>query len=275
VPLNESIENNNNINNNNSSSNSIHDSNINDNDKSKVNNNINNKDIKPNNKIKFIDSGIEYLKNVNLKGSFIVIEGPDASGRSNQIEKITAKLESDGHAVINAGLRRSDLISEGIIEAKKNFVMGKRTMALYYAADIADQIENKIIPALKAGFIVLADRYIYTLIVRSSARGIDKTWLHKLFSFAIEPDLVFYLDVDPYNLIHRVFKKNYSLDYYESGLDIGISNDIFDSFIKYQYMLRKEFEKIRTKYGLINIDGNKDIQTIYNQIQSKIDEFLE
>lgn len=143
MPLNESIENNNNINNNNSSSNSIHDSNINDNDKSKVNNNINNKDIKPNNKIKFIDSGIEYLKNVNLKGSFIVIEGPDASGRSNQIEKITAKLESDGHAVINAGLRRSDLISEGIIEAKKNFVMGKRTMALYYAADIADQIENK------------------------------------------------------------------------------------------------------------------------------------
>jgi dTMP kinase len=263
--LNKSIKNIDNINDN---DNSILDININE------NNIINDKDTKLSNKIKFIDSGIEYLKNVNLKGSLIVIEGPDASGRSTQIEKITAKLESDGHAVINAGLRRSDLISEGIIQAKKNFVMGKRTMALYYAADIADQIENKIIPALKAGFIVLADRYIYTLIARSSARGIDKTWLHQLFSFAIEPDLVFYLDVDPYNLIHRVFKKNYSLDYYESGLDIGISNDIFDSFIKYQYILRKEFEKIRTKYGLINIDGNRDVYTIYNQIQSKIDEFL-
>ena len=266
--LNKSIKNNYNIDS--SNSNSSHDTNTSDNKYI----NTNNKDIKLNNKIKFIDSGIEYLKNVNLKGSLIVIEGPDASGRSTQTEKITAKLESDGHAVINAGLRRSDLISEGIIQAKKNFVMGKRTMALYYAADIADQIENKIIPALKAGFIVLADRYIYTLIARSSARGIDKTWLHELFSFAIEPDLVFYLDVDPYNLIHRVFKKNYSLDYYESGLDIGVSNDIFDSFIKYQYMLREEFEKIRSRYGLINIDGNKDVHTIYNQIQSKIDEFL-
>lgn len=232
------------------------------------------KSIEKRNKIKFIDSGIKYLQDVELKGSFIVIEGPDASGRSTQIEKITTKLEADGHAVINAGIRRSDLISKGIIEAKRNFVLGKRTMALYYAADFADQLEKKIIPALKAGFIVISDRYIYTLIARSSVRGIDKNWLHNLFSFAIKPDLVFYLNVDSYNLIHRVFQKNNSLDYYESGLDLGISNDIFDSFIKYQYLLKKEFEKMRSIYGLINIDGNNDIEEIYQQIQSKIDNFL-
>jgi dTMP kinase len=110
------------------------------------------------NKIKFIDSGIKYLQDIEIKGSFIVIEGPDASGRSTPIDKITAKLESDGHAVINAGIRRSDLISKGIIEAKRNYLLGKRTMALYYAADFADQLEHKIIPALKAGFIVLSDR---------------------------------------------------------------------------------------------------------------------
>jgi dTMP kinase len=226
------------------------------------------------NKIKFIDSGIKYLQNIEIKGSFIVIEGPDASGRSTQIDKITAKLESDGHAVMNAGIRRSDLISKGIIEAKRNYLLGKRTMALYYAADFADQLEHKIIPALKAGFIVLSDRYIYTLIARSSVRGVNKNWLHSLFSFAIKPDLVFYLDVDSYNLIHRVFQKNYSLDYYESGLDLGISNDIFDSFVKYQYILKREFEKMRSKYGLINIDGNNTIEVIYQQIQSKIDKFL-
>ncbi len=147
-------------------------------------------------------------------------------------------------------------------------------MTLYYAADFADQLEHKIIPALKAGFIVISDRYIYTLIARSSVRGIDKTWLHNLFSFAIKPDLVFYLDVDPYNLIHRVFQKNYSLDYYESGVDLGISNDIYDSFIKYQYILKKEFEKMRQRYSLINMDGNKNIEEVNQQIQSKIDSFL-
>ena len=226
------------------------------------------------NKIKFIKSGIKYLQDIEIKGSFIVIEGPDASGRSTQIQKITTKLEAEGHAVINAGLRRSDLISKGIIEAKRNFLLGKKTMALYYAADFADQLENKIIPALKAGFIVISDRYIYTLIARSSVRGINKNWLHNLFSFAIKPDLVFYLDVDSHNLIHRVFQKNYSLDYYESGADLGISNDIYDSFIKYQYALKKEFERMRSRYSLINIDGNKNVEEVFQQIQTTIDDFL-
>ena len=232
----------------------------------------NRKDISK--KIRFIGkTGIKYLKDTEINGSFIVIEGPDASGRSTQIQKITEKLEADGHAVVNTGLKRSDLISKGIIEAKRNYV-GRRTMALYYAADFADQLENKIIPALKAGFVVISDRYIYTLIARSSVRGIDKNWLHQLHSFAIKPDLIFYLNVDPYNLIHRVFKKNKALDYYESGADLGISSDIFDSFIKYQYLLKKEFSIMQRKYGLIDINGDKDINEIYEEIQTKISDFL-
>lgn len=229
-----------------------------------------------NNKIKFINhSGIKYLKDIEINGSFIVIEGPDASGRSTQIQKITEKLEADGHAVVNAGLKRSDLISQGIIEAKRNFQVGRRTMALYYAADFADQLENKIVPALKAGFIVISDRYIYTLIARSSVRGINKNWLHQLHGFAIKPDLIFYLNVDPFNLIHRVFKKNKSLDYYESGSDLGLSADIFDSFIKYQYLLKKEFTMMQKKYGLIDVDGNKSIEDIYHNIQTKISGYLD
>lgn len=229
-----------------------------------------------NNKIKFINhSGIKYLKDIEINGSFIVIEGPDASGRSTQIQKITEKLEADGHAVVNAGLKRSDLISQGIIEAKRNFQVGRRTMALYYAADFADQLENKIVPALKAGFIVISDRYIYTLIARSSVRGINKNWLHQLHGFAIKPDLIFYLNVDPLNLIHRVFKKNKSLDYYESGSDLGLSADIFDSFIKYQYLLKKEFTMMQKKYGLIDVDGNKSIEDIYHNIQTKISGYLD
>jgi dTMP kinase len=232
------------------------------------------KSVKEKNKTRYIKSGIKYLQDIEIKGSFIVMEGPDASVISTQIQKITSKLEAEGHAVIYAGLRRSDLISKGIIEAKKNFLLGKRTMALYYAADFADQLENKIIPALKAGFIVISDRYIYTLIARGSVRGINKNWLHNLCSFAIKPDLVLYLDVDSHSLIHRVFQKNHFLDYYESGADLGISNDIYDSFIKYQHALKKEFEKMRSRYSLINIDGNKSTEEVFQQIQTKIDDFL-
>src|SRR5215472_9131375 len=209
---------------------------------------------------KSIDSygkGIPYLEATSVKGRLIVIEGPDASGRSTQIASLTSKLEADGHAVLNTGLRRSELISEGILEAKRNFVLGKRTLSLFYAADVADQLENKIVPALRSGYIVLADRYIFTLLARDAVRGINRRWSHNLFGFAIKPDLVFYLDVDPSELMHRVFQKNLSLDYYESGADLGLSEDMLDSFLRYQGMIAKEFLRMQKQYGLIPINGNR------------------
>jgi len=141
------------------------------------------------------------LEEVEIKGKFIVIEGPDASGRSTQIGFLTSKLEADGHAVMNAGLKRSELIAEGILEAKRNFVLGKRTISLFYAADFADQLENKIIPGLRAGYIVLSDRYIYTLMAREAVRGISRAWSRNLYGFALRPDIVFYLVVDPNELV--------------------------------------------------------------------------
>jgi dTMP kinase len=211
---------------------------------------------------KAIDSyakGIPYLEDTKVKGRLIVIEGPDASGRSTQITMLTSKLEADGHAVLNSGLRRSELISQGILEAKINFVLGKRTISLFYAADFADQLENKIIPALRSGYIVLADRYIYTLMARDAVRGISISWSHNLFGFAMKPHLVFYLDVDPNELVHRVFQKNSSLDYYESGADLGLSDNMLKSFLIYQSLLAKQFRKMQKKYGLIPINGNRSI----------------
>ena len=115
---------------------------------------------------------------------------------------LTSKLEADGHAVLNTGLRRSELISQGILETKRNLVLGKRTISLFYAADFADQLENKIIPALRSGYVVLADRYIYTLMARDAVRGISTSWSHNLFGFGMKPHLVFYLDVNPNELVH-------------------------------------------------------------------------
>jgi dTMP kinase len=229
---------------------------------------------RPPRKLSFYGEGIPYLRDVDVKGQLIVIEGPDGSGRSTQIEAITTKLESEGHAVINTGLKRSELIKEGILEAKQNLTTGHKTLTLFYAADFADQLEHKIIPALQAGYVVLADRYIYTLMARSIVRSLSRRWSHDVFGFAVKPDLVFYLDVDPYELFHRVFQKYHTLDYYESGADLKLSDDLFDSFINYQRRMAKEFKLMEDRYGLIRIDGNQPVDSVNQELQSRIEKFL-
>ncbi|HEX2014484.1 MAG TPA: hypothetical protein VLA68_04580 [Nitrososphaera sp.] len=224
--------------------------------------------------IRYYGKGIPYLEDAEVKGRLIVIEGPDASGRSTQIGLVTAKLEAEGHAVLNTGLKRSELVSEGIMEAKREHMLGRRTMNLFYAADFADQLENKIIPALRAGYIVLADRYIYTLMARATVRGESRRWSHQLFGFAIIPDLVFYLDVDPNELVHRVFQKNTFLDYYESGADLGLSDDMYESFLIYQRLIAKEFRNMQRRYNLLLVDGNGPVQETNTNLQNKIDYFL-
>ncbi|MGI0047966.1 MAG: dTMP kinase [Nitrososphaera sp.] len=224
--------------------------------------------------IRYYGKGIPYLQDTEVKGRLVVIEGPDASGRSTHIGMITAKLEADGHAVLNTGLRRSELVSEGIMQAKQEHMLGRRTMSLFYAADFADQLENKIMPALRAGYVVLADRYIYTLMARDAVRGMSRRWSHQLFGFAIVPDLVFYLDVDPEELVHRVFQKNTFLDYYESGADLGLSDDMYESFMIYQRMIAKEFRSMQKRYNLSIVDGNRQIPEVNAELQKRIDHFL-
>lgn len=224
--------------------------------------------------VEYYGEGIPYLKDVVIKGRLIVIEGPDGSGRSTQIQSITSKLESDGHAVINTGLKRSELIGQGILEAKQKLPLGKKTLTLFYAADFVEQLEHKIIPALQAGYVVLADRYIYTLIARSIVRGISSRWSHDLYGFAPKADLVFYLDVQPDELFHRVFQKYGVLDYYESGADIGLSDDLYDSFIAYQERMAREFSHMAKQYGMIRIDGNKPIGELNISLQESIDKYL-
>lgn len=230
--------------------------------------------LKPNGTLKFYGDGIPYLKSVVSRGKLIVIEGPDGSGRSTQVELIKNKLESEGHSVVTTGLKRSNFIGQGIQSAKENLTLGQKTLELFYAADFADRLEHLIIPSLEAGHIVLADRYIYTLIARNTVRGINRKWSRDLFGFAIIPDLVFYLDVEPEKLFHRIFQKYSGLDYYETGADMSMGKDLYESFIIYQKKIAQEFKKMEKTYHLTPVDANRTIEEVNTDLERSISDFL-
>ena len=202
-----------------------------------------------------------------LLGKLIVIEGADGSGRTTEAELLKEWLEVEGHPVVDTGLRRSNLLSTEIEEAKKGNTLSATTLALLYAADFADQLENKIIPSLAAGSTVLADRYIYTLMARAIVRGASRTWAERLYSFALVPDLTLFLDAKTDILLHRSIAKYGSLDYWESGMDLCLSRDRFESFFAYQARIREEFEWMTGEYGFHRIDANRTPSQVHADVR--------
>ncbi|MCX6887100.1 MAG: thymidylate kinase [Verrucomicrobia bacterium] len=225
-------------------------------------------------KRRFYGHGIPGAELENVAGRLIVVEGADGSGRSTQILRLTEWLEGCGHATVQVGLKRSTLVSEELERAQQGNILSRTTLSLFYATDFADQVENMILPALKAGFIVLADRYIYTLMARDMVRGMDPAWLRNLYGIAIEPDAVFYLNVPPEELVQRCFEKNTALDYWESGMDLGLSRDMFDSFMKYQTAVQKVFRQMQATYGFTIIDGSRSADAINSDLQKRIEAVL-
>ena len=224
---------------------------------------------------RFYGYGIPGVDPVRLAGKLIVVEGADGSGRSTQIRHLVDWLEGCGHATIQVGLKRSTLVSEELEQAKQGNTLSYTTLSLFYATDFADQLENTILPALKAGFMVLADRYIYTLMVRDLVRGMDSAWLQNLYGIALVPDAVFYLKVDPNELMQRIFAKTFGLDYWESGMDLGLSRDMFDSFLQYQTMCAKTFQDLQAVYEFTIVDGNRPVETINKELRQHINGLLE
>ena len=223
---------------------------------------------------RFYGHGISGVDLEKLAGKLIVVEGADGSGRSTQISRLVQWLEGSGHATVQVGLKRSTLVSEELEQAKQGNILSHTTMSLFYATDFADQLENIILPALKAGFMVLADRYIYTLMVRDMVRGIDEDWLRNLYGLALVPDAVFYLKVSPEELVQRSLAKTSALDYWESGMDLGLSRDMFDSFLTYQALVEKQFTRLQAIYGFTMVDGHRSIDAISLELQQKISAML-
>lgn len=223
---------------------------------------------------RFYGQGIPGVDLEQLAGKLIVVEGADGSGRSTQIEMLVEWLEGGGHATVQVGLKRSTLVSEELERAQEGNILSRTTLSLFYATDFADQLENIILPALKAGFVVLADRYIYTLMARDMVRGMDEAWLRSLYGVALEPDAVFYLNVPPEELVQRTFAKNASLDYWESGMDLGLSRDMFDSFMNYQTAMEKTFRRLQTSYGFTIVNGMRPADVINAELRKRISAVL-
>jgi dTMP kinase len=223
---------------------------------------------------RFYGHGIPRINADDLGGQLIVIEGADGSGRSTQIADLVSWLETRGNATVQVGLKRSTLVSEELERAQEGNVLSRTTLALFYATDFADQLENLILPALKSGFIVLADRYIYTLMARDMVRGMDEVWLKNLYGIAPVPDAVFYLSVEPNELVQRNLSKTATLDYWESGMDLGLSRDVFDSFLDYQKRMGEAFRQLQKTYHFEIIDANRSVTSVTKELRRKIGALL-
>jgi dTMP kinase len=223
----------------------------------------------------FYGKGIPHLDAERLRGKLIVVEGSDGSGRSTQISMLRTWLEGQGYATVEIGIKRSQLVATELDIARRSTTLSPMTMTLYYACDFADQLEHVIIPSLRANFVVLADRYVYTLIARAIARRLSRTWLKQLYGIALVPDAVFYLSVEPEVLAERTFRKNDTLNYWESGMDVHRQVDMYRSFIEYQRKLERIFMDLQKEYGFVVVDGNRSPQTIYDELVSRIRPIIE
>lgn len=204
-----------------------------------------------------------------LPGRLIVIEGTDSVGRSTQIRQLRPWLESSGYAVTNTEMTRSELVGVGLKQAKEGHTLGPITLNLFYATDFVDRFERQILPALRAGFIVLTDRYIYSLMARAIVRGADPTWIRSIYGLALIPDAVYYLRVGIDDLIPRVLQRG-GFDYWESGMDMRLGADLFESFVNYQGRMIEQFEEMSGEYGFHAIDASLPVEQISEQLKRSI-----
>lgn len=217
----------------------------------------------------FSVTGEEAVDISGFPGRLIVLEGTDGVGRSTHIALLREALENMGYGVLHTGLVRGRLAGEGLRKAKLGTTATQRTLDLFYATDFTDRLENEILPALRAGFVVLTDRYIYSIMARSIVRGTDMAWLQDLYRYAPQPHGVLYLKVSVRHLIPRVACRGV-FDYWESGLDFQEEKDVFQSFTRYQERLLAVFEEMARVYRFDMIEANREIADVFTDVKSRV-----
>lgn len=210
----------------------------------------------------------------DLPGKLIVIEGTDGVGRSTQVALLREWLEQNGYGTLQTGLARSALASRGITRAKRGNTLSPLTMDLFYATDFVDRLEKEIIPALRAGFVMLTDRYIYAPIARALARGADPDWIFGVYGFAIVPDAVFYLRADVESIVPRVLSARGSFDYWESGSDFLPGTDMYQNYVTYQRSIIEQFDAMVDHFSFRTVDASRSVYPVFVDLKAQISEIV-
>ncbi len=207
-------------------------------------------------------------------GKLFVVEGIDGSGKSTQLALLEKWLESQGYSVFFTAWNSSDLVKDTTRWGKKKNILTPTTFSLLHTADFADRLFHQIIPPLKAGMIVLADRYMYTAFARDVVRGVDPTWIRKVYNFAVRPDIVFYFKVPIEIACERILDGRTKLKFYEAGMDLGFANDTAESFKIFQGLIIQQYDKMAEEFGFHVMDATLAIDEQQNQVRQKVMECL-
>jgi len=208
-------------------------------------------------------------------GKLIIVEGIDGSGKSTQLLLLHKWLESKGHKVFFTEWNSSELVKDTTKRGKKNKSLPPTTFSLLHATDFASRLYHEILPPLKAGMLVLADRYMYTAFARDVVRGVSSEWVRKLYSFSIKPDMAFYFKVPIEVAISRLLGGTRGqFKYYEAGMDMNLSQDVTESFRTFQSRILAQYDKIVDEYQLITLDATKDIAKQQDAMRRLVDEAL-
>jgi dTMP kinase len=209
-------------------------------------------------------------KQAKAVGKLIAVEGIDGSGKSTQVHLLEQWLRHGGSRVFKTEWNSSDVVKEITSKGKKKGTLTPTTFSLLHATDFDDRYERNILPLLHAGYWVLADRYTYTAYARDAVRGCDPAWIRKLYSFARKPDIVFYFRVPVDVAVDRILAGRPKLKHYEAGMDLNLSNDIFESYRIFQSRITKEYESMVRKDGFVVVDGSLPIEEQQRLVRDKV-----
>lgn len=208
-------------------------------------------------------------------GKLFIVEGIDGSGKSTQLSLLRQWLMREGYVVFFSEWNSSPLVKETTRRGKKKQMLTPMTFSLIHSTDFADRIERHIIPPLKAGAVVLADRYIYTAFARDVARGVSPRWVRELYRYAVKPTVAFYFRVPLEVSLKRILGARAGLKYYEAGMDLGLSDNIEESFQVFQGMIKNNYENMVDEFGLTVIDATRSIEEQQNEVRAIVERELE